>query len=112
MANVTNTVAASGATETLDASASPDDVTHDVTLTANCTLTLTAPDSARPYNMTIILRQDATGARTVTWPSSVKWGSDIAPVLTTTPSAVDVVTLFTINGGTSWLGFAAGFDMR
>lgn len=112
MANVTNTVASSGSTETLAASESPDDVTHDVTLDANCTFTLTAPDSARPYSMVIILRQDSTGARTVTWPSSVKWPSDVAPVLTTTASSVDVVSLFTVDGGTTWYGFVAGYDMR
>lgn len=80
---------------------------HKVTLTANCTLSFTNVPSGG-FGITLELIQDATGSRTVTWPSSVTWAGGTAPTLTTTASAVDVVTLYTPDGGTTWRGFLAG----
>ncbi len=42
--------------------------------------------------ITIILVQDGTGSRTVTWPATVKWSGGTAPTLTTTASKRDVFT--------------------
>jgi hypothetical protein len=42
----------------------------------------------------LIIKQDATGGRTITWPSSVKWPSGVAPELSKDPYAIDVVTLY------------------
>jgi hypothetical protein len=41
---------------------------QSVTLTDNCTFTFTAPRG--PCNLMLRLRQDSTGSRTITWPSS------------------------------------------
>ena len=101
---VTN--ATSGATETLDLESGN---VFDLTLTANCTITLSNPPaSGTSGSFTLILRQDGTGSRTVTWPASVDWASATAPTLTTDASAVDVLTFMTVDGGTIWLGFVAG----
>ena len=101
---VTN--ATSGATETLDLESGN---VFDLTLTANCTITLSNPPaSGTSGSFTLILRQDGTGSRTVTWPASVDWASATAPTLTTDASAVDVLTFMTVDGGTVWLGFVAG----
>ena len=101
---VTN--ATSGATETLDLESGN---VFDLTLTANCTITLSNPPaSGTSGSFTLILRQDGTGSRTVTWPASVDWASATAPTLTTDASAVDVLTFMTVDGGTTWLGFVAG----
>lgn len=48
-----------------------------VTLTGNVTFTFTAP--AGPGTFQLRLLQDATGLRTITWPSAVKWPNGIAP---------------------------------
>lgn len=80
----------------------------DITLTGNCTITITSPPSGRAYSATIILRQDGTGSRTVTWPASVKWPGGVAPNLSTAASAYDIVTITTVDGGTTWLGFVGG----
>lgn len=101
---VVNTVAATGAAETLPATAN----VHDLTLTADCTLTLPTLTSGKACAITVILRQDGTGSRLVTWPGSVSWVSGSAPTLKTAAAAVDVVTLFTLDGGTSWGGAAVG----
>ena len=99
-----HTVATSGSAQTLPATANA----HDITLTANCTLTLPSLVSGFANAITLILRQDGTGSRTVTWPGSVSWIAGTAPTLKTAPSAVDVVTLFTVDGGTTWGGIAVG----
>lgn len=98
-------VAATGAAETVDCSVAR---TYDLTLTANCTLTLTGAVNAEAHFLTLLLRQDGTGSRTVTWPASVEWPDDTAPTLATAANAVDTVTLLTVDGGTTWYGFPIG----
>lgn len=67
-----------------------------VTLTANCTITLTAPG---PGNYQLLLLQDATGGRSVTWavpsPGSVLYvGSALAPPIYTAANGWTVVSIF------------------
>jgi hypothetical protein len=100
-----STVAASGTAQTLDVSAAR---TYDVTLTGNCTFTLTGAVTAEAWALTVMLRQDGTGSRLVTWPGSVAWPGGTAPVLSTAASAVDIFVLLTVNGGTTWFGFPTG----
>lgn len=40
----------------------------------------------------LFLKQDSTGSRTVTWPSTVKFPSDTDPVLSTGANAVDIIS--------------------
>jgi len=56
--------------------------------------------------MTLVLRQDATGSRTVTWPTITWLGSGLAPILQTTASGVDSIVVFTVDGGSHWFGVA------
>lgn len=72
------------------------------TLTGVCTFTFTAPSN--PCNLLLRLVQDATGSRTVTWPATVKWPSGTAPTLTTTASAIDIISFYW--DGTSYYGMA------
>ena len=76
-----------------------------ITLTGNCTYTFPTPVAGKSF--TLIHKQDATGSRTVTWPSSVDWPSATAPTLTATALRVDKF-VFTAISGTSWLGSVAG----
>ena len=99
-----HTVSSSGSSLTVDYSTA--DV-WDITLTAACTLTLASVTSGIPTTLTLILRQDATGGRTVTWPGSVSWMGGSEPLLQTAANAVDVITLVTVDGGTHWLAFPA-----
>lgn len=75
-----------------------------LTLTGNCTITLTSPSSGAMRSLTLLVFQDATGTRTITWPGTVKWGNAGAPTLTTTASKMDMISLFTVDGGTNWYG--------
>ncbi len=62
-----------------------------ITLGHNVTFTFTAP-TAGVGSYTLLLTQDGTGTRTVTWPGSVKWPGGTAPTLSTAPGYIDVVT--------------------
>ena len=105
-----NTVGASGAAETLDMEVAN---VHDITLDDNCTFTFSNPPASGTLGkFTLILRQDGGGTNTTTWPASVDWEGGIAPTLTVTGSAVDVLTFVTVDAGTTWLGFTAGLDMK
>lgn len=76
----------------------------DLTLTGNCTFTFPTATAGRQF--TLMLKQDGTGGRTVTLPSSVRWSSDGAPTISTTAGRTDVLTFFA--DGTYWLASAAG----
>lgn len=82
---------------------------HRLTLTANCTVSFTNVPTGG-FGVTLILTQDGSGGHTVTWPAAVQWAGGTAPTLTTDASAVDIVTLFTPDSGTTWYGFLAGLD--
>jgi len=76
-----------------------------ITLTGNCVYTFPTPVAGKSF--TLIHLQDATGSRTVTWPSTVDWPSATAPTLTSTALKADKF-VFTAISGTSWLGSVAG----
>jgi hypothetical protein len=102
-------VAASGSALNLDMAAAN---IFDVTLTANCTFTISNPPASGSYGfLGLILRQDATGGRSITFPSSVDFGAAGTPSISTGASQVSRLTLDTVNGGTSFYGSApsAGF---
>jgi len=75
-----------------------------LTLTGNCTFTFPTATAGRSFIM--ILKQDGTGSRTVTWPSAVKWPAGTAPTITSTASKADKY-VFTADG-TNWIGSNAG----
>lgn len=79
------------------------------TLGGDATVSVTDPP-ATAGSLTLILTQDGTGGRTVTWPASFKWGGGVEPTLSTDPGAVDVITAFTPDGGTTFYAHAAGRD--
>lgn len=97
-----STISASGATATATLA---NGSVFDITLTATTvTLVLQGATSSRGCFATILLRQDSTGSRTVTWPGSVVWPGSIAPTLSTAAGAVDEIGLLTLDGGTTWYG--------
>ena len=100
-----NTVAASGTTETLDLA---NGNLHDVTLTDDCEFTFAGATNGVGCYLTLILRQDGTGSRTVTWPGSVEWPDGEAPVLSTAANAVDILSFLSRDGGTTWFGAFSG----
>jgi hypothetical protein len=74
-----------------------------ITLTGNATITMPTAVSGKSFIM--LLRQDATGSRTVTW-STVKWAGGTAPTITSTASKQDIYSFF--SDGSSWYGVTVG----
>jgi len=74
-----------------------------ITLTGNATITMPTAVSGKSFIM--LLRQDVTGSRTVTW-STVNWASATAPTITSTASKQDIYSFF--SDGTSWYGVTVG----
>lgn len=80
---------------------------HKLTLTGAVTLTFSGATNGSGCSMTLYIAQDATGGRTITWPT-VKWAGGVAPVISTAANAIDIYTFFTMDGGTTWFGNQAG----
>lgn len=59
-----------------------------ITLTGNTTLTFTAP--SKPGPITLIVKQDATGGRTLTFPSGINWLGASVPTLGTDANQVTI----------------------
>jgi len=76
---------------------------QNLTLTGNATITM--PTAVAGKSFVIILSQDGTGGRTVTW-STVSWPSATAPTITSTASKRDIFSFF--SNGTSWFGTTIG----
>lgn len=54
--------------------------------------------NTNPGRYVLILTQDGTGSRTVTWPTAVKWAGGTAPTLSTGASTSDVIGLDVVSG--------------
>ena len=70
-----------------------------ITLTGNATITMPTATSGKSF--ILMLKQDGTGSRTVTW-STVKWAGGTAPTITSTASRLDLLSFFA--DGTNWYG--------
>lgn len=79
---------------------------QDLALTGNCTFTFPAGVVAG-RSFTLLLSQDGTGGRTVTWPAAVRWPGGTAPTITSTANRTDKF-IFTQDGLGRWLGSNAG----
>ena len=70
------------------------------------------PATGTAYSFTLKVVQDASASGyTITWPTSVDWPNTTQPTLTATASAVDQFVFYTHDGGTTWYGFTAGYNL-
>jgi trimeric autotransporter adhesin len=108
-AETSPTTAVSAGVVTIDLAAGS---VFEVLLAADVTslILLDPPAAGLAGAATLILRQDAAGGRTVTWPASVMWAGGVPPAVTAAADAIDVCTLVTRDGGATWLGFPGGQD--
>lgn len=97
------TVTPAAGTGTCDLSAAN---VFDITLAASSTALAFSnpPASGLAFSFTVIVRQDATGNRALTYPASVKFPNGSSPTLATGAGKVDVLTFFTVDGGTTYFG--------
>jgi hypothetical protein len=72
---------------------------QNLTLTGNATVTM--PTAVAGKSFILMLRQDATGSRSVTW-ATVVWPGGTAPTITGTANKMDMYSFF--SDGTNWYG--------
>lgn len=92
------------ATITIDLSTLAKGKIRTVTLGGNRTIAFSNPDAAG-QSFILILKQDGTGNRTVTWPT-VKWVNSITPTLSTGAAKYDIFAF--IYDGTDYFGSVVG----
>jgi hypothetical protein len=82
--------------------------TYISTLTSNVTaMTLPAsPIGLQSGTVTLVVKQDATGGRTITWPVPILWPEGIEPQPTTGANSISVFNL--LWTGQEWLGLVGG----
>ena len=77
--------------------------------TGTQTFTFTNPTATdEGCGFTLVLTNG--GSQTVNWPGTVDWPAGTAPTLTA--SGTDILTFWTIDGGTIWHGMAASLDTK
>lgn len=105
---VFSTITSSGGTATIDTSTA---TVFSHSLTENTTYTFSNPPANNTaYGFTLKVVQSST-ARTITWPTTVRWAAATAPTLSTGSGDVDVFVFFTHDNGTNWYGFVGGQDL-
>jgi hypothetical protein len=95
-----------GATRTIDLE---DGNFFSATLDQACTFTFSNPAASGDFcGFSLALTNG--GAFVITYPASVDWPAGTAPTLTA--SGLDLLVFVTYDGGTTWLGFVAGLDIK
>jgi hypothetical protein len=83
-----------GATITFDAAIADK---HQIVLGGNPILALV--NDVDGQGIVLILQQDATGGRTVTWWTGILWAGGTIPTLTTAPNKRDLVSIIRLSAG-------------
>src|SRR3989344_5412319 len=85
---------------------------YNLILNDDCSFTFANPTgSGNACSFTLILKQDQVGGWTATWPAAVRWQDYfVAPTLASAPGDFDVLTFFTVSGGSTWFAFRAERD--
>lgn len=95
-----------GATRTIDLETGN---FFSATLDQACTFTFSNPAASGDFcGFSLALTNG--GAFTITYPASVDFVGGTAPTLTA--SGLDLLVFLTYDGGTTWLGFVAGLDIK
>lgn len=99
-------VVESNAGTSYDASLSDGNV-HKITLTNDCTVTLsgTAPETAAA--LTLVVEQDSSGGHEVTWGTTILWPSSNEPTVSDGAGDVDRYVFTFVDG--DWYGSPAGY---
>lgn len=78
-----------------------------LTLTGNVTITPANVPAGKAVSLTIVAKQDVTGGRTITWPTT-KWPAGVVPPASTGTGNTDIWVITTYDGGTTFYGSLAG----
>ncbi len=68
---------------------------------------INAGPSGSMTSFTLVVQQDSSGSRSITWPTTVLWDGGITPRLTATPGRMDIFSFMSPDGGRKWFGMTA-----
>ncbi|MDP5109901.1 MAG: hypothetical protein NWP47_00755 [Rickettsiaceae bacterium] len=74
---------------------------HYLYLSEDCAITLTKTTLPE---ITIIIKQNASSAKTLNWPDNILWENNSAHIITTTTNRFDIVKLFRLPESNHFLG--------
>jgi len=76
----------------------------NISLTENITsITISNAPPNSAFEITVVFTQDATGGRTVTFPTLMDWVSGTAPTITSAANAVDIMKFISVDAGVTLL---------
>ena len=110
--NYTETIKAIGNTGTSTTLDLADGNVFTATLNGNCTFTFTTGTNSAPnmQSFSLILSNDSSAGRTITWPAAVKWPNNSIPSRTTAASKTDIWSFMSPDNGTTWYGNIALYN--
>lgn len=65
------------------------------------------PASGKATGIVLLFTADGT-LRTITWPTTTKWSGGTAPTMTSTNGKIDMMTLYSVDGCTTFYGVNGG----
>ena len=74
------------------------------------TFNVTLPTSSRSVTLTFLFTNTTGSNHTINWPSNTKWPGGTSPTMTSLQNATDIISLSTVDGGSSWYGFLGGAE--
>ena len=105
--HITNALGSAGGTRTINLTLG-NSITATVATSTN-TFVFSNPTASDELSMFILFLTNG-GSQTVAWPGTVDWAGGTAPTLTT--SGLDILTFFTLDGGTIWHGVVNSADSK
>ena len=80
-----------------------------ITLDDDLALTLSnVPDlGVGDWSVRLVVEQ-GDGPFAITWPTTTKWAGGTAPTLSATEGDIDIIDLWTMDGGSTWFGVVVG----
>ena len=87
-------------------------VSNKIFITLNSSIT-TQTFSNKPaanvlFKLELVIKQGTGGSKTIAWDSSVTWQNGSPLTLSTIAGKIDIVKLYTIDGGTKWCAVIVG----
>jgi len=83
-----------------------------MTLVGNTTFSFTGHTATGASSVTLVIKQDVSGGRVITWPVSKRFSGGVTPPATTAADAVDIWTVGTYDAGTTNIISLAVKDVR
>jgi len=105
--HITNALGSAGGTRTINLTLG-NSITATVATSTN-TFVFSNPTASDELSMFILFLTNG-GSQTVNWPGTVDWAGGTAPTLTA--SGIDILTFFTLDGGTIWHGVVNSTDSK